>query len=411
MGGMFSMCHPDPFQPVKLQPIPATARRRALIIGVTYRGMPEQLDSCTNDARAMHAFLKSRGFQGHEITMLVEDAPHADLQPTRANIIQALQWLVRGAAPGDSLFFYFAGHGMQVPDLDGDEDDGLDETVLPMDFKAAGHISDDDLFAMIVRPLPPGCRLTAVMDCCHSGTGLDLPFAFKGTRNRKNSITRKRSTVMVPCMWKLKKSNGDVLLFSGCCDDEQSMDTDNSSEISSAIGAAPTSATKPRRGRFNDTSSVMSDNSPPAQTKSTAAAAPKPPHHNRGGVLCCGGSAAENDDTFGGVAVYDDLDTYVHLKSFCMDCDDPYTAFCKNTGKSHQRLGGGPHQKGNKVRATGKAGGALTTAFTQILHNDPNIKLIDLVLRVRSALRRLGFDQIVQLSGSKPFKLESPFEI
>ena len=55
-----------------------------------------------------------------------------------------MQWLVRDAAPHDSLFFhckviftydmYFfslflsdSGHGGQTKDLDGDEDDGFDE--------------------------------------------------------------------------------------------------------------------------------------------------------------------------------------------------------------------------------------------------------------------------------------------
>jgi hypothetical protein len=40
-------------------------------------------------------------------------------------------------------------------------------------------ISDDELFELIVRPLPSGCRLTAIFDCCHSGSALDLPFMVK----------------------------------------------------------------------------------------------------------------------------------------------------------------------------------------------------------------------------------------
>jgi hypothetical protein len=37
-----------------------------------------------------------------------------------------------------------SGHGGQTKDLDGDEDDGFDEVIYPLDFKTAGHIVDDD---------------------------------------------------------------------------------------------------------------------------------------------------------------------------------------------------------------------------------------------------------------------------
>jgi hypothetical protein len=30
----------------------------------------------------------------------------------------------------------------------------------------------------MVGPLPSGCRLTAVYDCCHSGSALDLPYEY-----------------------------------------------------------------------------------------------------------------------------------------------------------------------------------------------------------------------------------------
>lgn len=47
-----------------------------------------------------------------------------------------------------------------------------------MDFKQVGHIVDDQLHDIMVRPLPPGARLTAIFDSCHSGSVLDLPYLY-----------------------------------------------------------------------------------------------------------------------------------------------------------------------------------------------------------------------------------------
>ncbi|KAJ7035107.1 hypothetical protein C8F04DRAFT_1259467 [Mycena alexandri] len=63
-------------------------------------------------------------------------APRLGLLPCRPRLsntmarnsrIHAMEWLVRGAAPNDSLFFHYSGHGGQTKDLDGDEGDGEDE--------------------------------------------------------------------------------------------------------------------------------------------------------------------------------------------------------------------------------------------------------------------------------------------
>ena len=99
--------------------------------------------------------------------------------PTKQNIMMALQWLIQGCQPGDSLVFYYSGHGSQRRNRDGSEVDGLDETILPMDFQMQGMIVDDDINATIVRPLPHGVRLHAIVDSCHSGTALDLPFLLR----------------------------------------------------------------------------------------------------------------------------------------------------------------------------------------------------------------------------------------
>lgn len=90
--------------------------------------------------------------------------------------------LVADAQPGDSLWFSFSGHGSQVADTSGDEADGMDETLCPADYTTAGQIVDDDIYSIMVKPLQPGVRMHAIMDCCHSGTGMDLPFMFDGQR-------------------------------------------------------------------------------------------------------------------------------------------------------------------------------------------------------------------------------------
>ncbi|KAK0217010.1 peptidase C14, caspase domain-containing protein [Armillaria fumosa] len=92
-----------------------------------------------------------------------------DNKPTKDNILNALSSLVKGAQTNDSLFLHYSGHGGQVPDKNGDEDDGEDED--------SSLITDDEIHK-ILQSLPPGCRLTALFDSCHSGTVLDLPYSY-----------------------------------------------------------------------------------------------------------------------------------------------------------------------------------------------------------------------------------------
>jgi len=97
-------------------------------------------------------------------------------RPTKYNMRLALSWLVQGCQPGDSLVFHFSGHGSQQKDQNGDELDGYDETLCPTDFETQGMIVDDEINEIIVKPLSHGVKLHAIIDACHSGTVLDLPF-------------------------------------------------------------------------------------------------------------------------------------------------------------------------------------------------------------------------------------------
>jgi metacaspase-1 len=114
------------------------------LIGINYFGTSRPLEGCINDVRQIAPFLNQRyGFSYDDMVILTDDQQNPLSRPTRANIISAMHWLVAGAQPNDSFFFHFSGHGSQTLDLDGDEEDGFDETILPVDFKQAGMIVDD----------------------------------------------------------------------------------------------------------------------------------------------------------------------------------------------------------------------------------------------------------------------------
>ncbi|KAF9268199.1 peptidase C14 [Marasmius fiardii PR-910] len=196
-----------------------TGRKRALCIGINYAGSDRPLRGCINDAIHVRDFLmKHHGFPSDQIMVLRDDSNNPRKIPTRSNMLAAMKWLVEGAQKHDSLFFHYSGHGGQTPDEDGDEIDGFDEVIYPVDYKRRGHILDDDMHRIMARPLPTGCRLTALFDSCHSGTVLDLPYVYTPSG-------RKRGVHVSGRALQRKATRADIISWSGCRDDQTSADT------------------------------------------------------------------------------------------------------------------------------------------------------------------------------------------
>lgn len=150
--------------------------KRALLIGINYVGQQGELRGCHNDVLAMKDYIESQGFPSDSDSMrvLMDDGEHE--MPTMANMLAAFAWLTAGAQEGDSLFMHYSGHGGSVRDTNNDEKDGKDETLIPVDYREAGQITDDVILSNLVLEVPRGAMLTTVIDACHSGTVLDLPY-------------------------------------------------------------------------------------------------------------------------------------------------------------------------------------------------------------------------------------------
>ena len=163
----------------------ARADIRAVVVGVgDYQTLDADLLGPANDARLMTETLLARGLLPDKVTVLTTDPTGlppgvASAQPDKAAILAALDTAARASVPGDTVVFYFSGHGAQAPDLSGDEGGGYDELLLPADAKgwkgAIGAVEnaivDDELQSWAQSTLSRGIRVVGLIDACHSATG------------------------------------------------------------------------------------------------------------------------------------------------------------------------------------------------------------------------------------------------
>ncbi|XP_065871819.1 metacaspase-1-like isoform X2 [Euphorbia lathyris] len=195
-------------------------RKRALLIAVSYKKQKYELKGTINDVKKMKDWLMfNYDFKLANILILTEEeADEEHLSPTKKNIEIGMKWLMEESKSGDSLVFYFSGHGLRQPDFEGDERDGMDECICPVDFMEAGMILDNQIYSTIVRPLIKGVTLHAIIDACHSGTVLDLPYMY-------NRETKKWEDNSPPSGAIKQTSGGLAITFGACRDDQMAADT------------------------------------------------------------------------------------------------------------------------------------------------------------------------------------------
>lgn len=154
--------------------------KHALIVAIgNYLNWPTI--SSLRDVGLIETALQRQGFQDIKIV--------SDSSATVSGIEKAFDDLTMRAHPGDVVVIHFSSHGEQIQDDNGDETDGLDETIVtynavlptgrPVSKKEydrfqANYFRDDKLGGLINilrEKLGKNGDVLVFMDLCHSGSG------------------------------------------------------------------------------------------------------------------------------------------------------------------------------------------------------------------------------------------------
>jgi metacaspase-1 len=121
-----------------------------------YEGWDGTLLACENDADSMNKIASNLGYEAHNLTTK---------KATRSAVTDAISDAAKTLNADDIFLLTYSGHGGQVPDTNGDEPDGKDETWVLYD----GELVDDELHELYTT-FKPVTRVVVLSDSCHSGT-------------------------------------------------------------------------------------------------------------------------------------------------------------------------------------------------------------------------------------------------
>lgn len=190
-----------------------------------YDGWSGPLNACEADAEDMASLASKNDFS--TTILLTREA-------TRAAVIAAVEKAAAILKAGDMLLLSYSGHGGQIPDRSGDEEDSVDETWCLYD----GQLLDDEL-NLLWSKFGREVRILLFSDSCHSGTvaremavdtatespELGAPRFMPSAQARKTyRANREFYDQLSESMPETSDVKADGLLISGCQDSQLSRD-------------------------------------------------------------------------------------------------------------------------------------------------------------------------------------------
>lgn len=149
-------------------------RRLAMIVGIGEYKSPKipNLPGPPHDAKRFYDLLtgpNGYGFPKENVCLVVNE--EATIENFKHNFTNML---INRAREQDEVVFYYAGHGSQSRDKNGDEQDGMDETFVLYDSRSDGlkDFTDDKFDRLLTKLHDKTQRITVFLDSCNSGTAM-----------------------------------------------------------------------------------------------------------------------------------------------------------------------------------------------------------------------------------------------
>lgn len=167
-------------------------KKHALIIALSEYNQNTGWPSLSSfrDAALLSSALMNQGFETDNVEIISDR-----VNGTKQGILRGFKTLTSKVKKGDIVVIHFSGHGQQVIDKNGDENDGLDEAIVPVDaysifipniYEGQNHITDDELgniLEKLRKKLGSQGDLLVTLDSCHSGTATRGKGKFRGSEN------------------------------------------------------------------------------------------------------------------------------------------------------------------------------------------------------------------------------------
>ena len=137
------------------------AEKIALIVGVPAHFQGSVGQGINIDIANMTNLFSSYGFK---VDKLIDESATTGMLRKKLNQYQRM-------SSDDTFVFCYTGHGAQMPDSNGDENDGKDEVIVlhdhPMDGSSKGFFVDDEMYSLLTK-IP--AQKFVFFDSCHSGS-------------------------------------------------------------------------------------------------------------------------------------------------------------------------------------------------------------------------------------------------
>jgi len=187
--------------------------KRALIIGINYindQDANNDLKGCVNDMNNLKQFLQRKCYflDDDIITLRNSEATRECIEAELLNLV-----VFSYKNPGSEIWLSYSGHGSNTRSIN--EADLKSEVICPSDYAENGIITDHWLQENFVLGLEKTTKVFALMDCCNSGSNLNLPYCLKYGDVTTNDSNYTKEELNNIC---------NIIKISGCEDDQTSAD-------------------------------------------------------------------------------------------------------------------------------------------------------------------------------------------